>query len=55
MPSLLFKSFIILRGLIYSALFVWLWTWLAMMVRPFDADTSCLLTWPNTKHVIASR
>jgi len=36
--SLLAKSFTILRGVIYSAAFVWLWTWLAMTVRSFDAQ-----------------
>lgn len=30
------KSFIILRGVVYSAAFVWLWTWLAISVRPLD-------------------
>jgi len=37
MPSLLARSFTILRGLIYSALFVWLWAWLAVSVRRYDA------------------
>jgi protein-S-isoprenylcysteine O-methyltransferase Ste14 len=36
MASLLSKSFTILRGLVYSAAFVWLWTWLAIQVRSFD-------------------
>jgi protein-S-isoprenylcysteine O-methyltransferase Ste14 len=36
MASLLSKSFTILRGLVYSAAFVWLWTWLAITVRSFD-------------------
>lgn len=36
MPSLLARSFTILRGLVYSAAFVWLWTWVAVSVRPFD-------------------
>jgi len=37
MASLLLKSFTILRGLVYSAGFIWLWTWLALSVRSFDA------------------
>jgi hypothetical protein len=37
MASLVSRSFTILRGLIYSAGFVWLWTWLAMLVKPLDA------------------
>jgi protein-S-isoprenylcysteine O-methyltransferase Ste14 len=36
MPSLLSKSFIILRGLVYAAAFVWLWAWLAISVRSLD-------------------
>jgi protein-S-isoprenylcysteine O-methyltransferase Ste14 len=36
MASVLLKSFTILRGLIYSALFVWLWAWLVVSVRRFD-------------------
>jgi protein-S-isoprenylcysteine O-methyltransferase Ste14 len=31
------KGFTILRGLVYSALFIWLWTWLALLVRAYDA------------------
>jgi protein-S-isoprenylcysteine O-methyltransferase Ste14 len=31
------RAFTILRGVVYSAAFVWLWTWLAMSVRPLDA------------------
>src|SRR3954451_23616938 len=38
MESFLFRTFTILRGVIYSAAFVWLWTWLAVSVRPFDAQ-----------------
>lgn len=37
MASLLSRTFTILRGLLYSAAFVWLWTWLAMRVRSFDS------------------
>ena len=37
MASLLSKSIIILRGVAYSAAFVWLWAWLAIAVRSFDA------------------
>ena len=37
MPSLLSKSFIILRGLLYATGFVCLWAWIAASVRPFDA------------------
>ena len=36
MPSLLSRSFTILRGVVYSAGFVWLWAWLAISVRPLD-------------------
>jgi protein-S-isoprenylcysteine O-methyltransferase Ste14 len=38
MASLLSRSFTILRGVVYSAAFVWLWTWLALTVRPFDGS-----------------
>jgi protein-S-isoprenylcysteine O-methyltransferase Ste14 len=38
MESFLFRTFTILRGVIYSAAFVWLWTWLAVSVRPFDSQ-----------------
>lgn len=38
MGSPLSKSFTILRGLVYSAAFVWLWTWLAIRVRSLDAQ-----------------
>lgn len=37
MASLLSKAFTILRGIVYSAAFVWLWTWLAISVRSLDA------------------
>jgi protein-S-isoprenylcysteine O-methyltransferase Ste14 len=37
-PSLLARAFTILRGLIYSALFVWLWAWIAVSVRRYDAS-----------------
>lgn len=43
MASLLSKSFIILRGVVYSAAFVWLWTWLAISVRSLDAELSVSL------------
>jgi protein-S-isoprenylcysteine O-methyltransferase Ste14 len=36
--SLLSKSFTILRGVVYSTAFVWLWTWFAILVRPLDAQ-----------------
>jgi protein-S-isoprenylcysteine O-methyltransferase Ste14 len=36
MPSVLSKTFTILRGVLYSAAFVWLWTWLAISVRSYD-------------------
>src|SRR4051795_11750684 len=38
MASRLLQSFIVLRGIIYSAGFVWLWTWLALRVRSFDTE-----------------
>jgi len=37
MESRLSRSFTILRGLVYSAAFVWLWTWIALWARSFDA------------------
>ena len=37
MASILSRGFTILRGLIYSAAFIWLWTWLAISVRPYDS------------------
>jgi protein-S-isoprenylcysteine O-methyltransferase Ste14 len=40
MTSLLSKSFTILRGLIYSAAFIWLWTWVALWVRSYDTKLS---------------
>src|SRR4051812_35174317 len=43
MPSRLARSFTILRGLVYSAAFVWLWTWLTLAVRPFDARLAVTL------------
>jgi len=36
MASFISKSFTILRGLVYSVAFIWLWTWLAIQVRSFD-------------------
>lgn len=36
--SLLAKSFTIVRGTVYSAAFVGLWTWIAVSVRRFDPD-----------------
>ncbi|MGH9362569.1 MAG: hypothetical protein ACRD2T_11695 [Thermoanaerobaculia bacterium] len=30
------QSFTILRGVVYSAAFWWLWAWLAILVRPYD-------------------
>jgi protein-S-isoprenylcysteine O-methyltransferase Ste14 len=38
MPSILARTFTILRGLVYSALFVWLWAWLTVSVRRYDAS-----------------
>ena len=35
--SLLYRAFTLLRGLIYSAAFIWLWTAIAMGVRKYDA------------------
>src|SRR6516165_7308938 len=46
MASLLSKSSTILRGVVYSAAFVWLWTWLAISVRSLDAQLPVSLpTW----------
>ena len=36
MTAILLKTFTILRGLVYSALFVWLWAWVAVTVRRYD-------------------
>lgn len=36
MASRLPEAFTVLRGLVYSAAFVWLWAWLAVLVEPFD-------------------
>jgi len=43
MTSLLARSFTILRGLVYSAAFVWLWSWLAITVRRYDASLPVVL------------
>ncbi len=37
MRSLLSRSFTILRGVVYSAAFVWFWAGLVISVRPLDA------------------
>ncbi len=37
------RTFTILRGVIYSAGFVWLWAWLAIVVRSYDAALSVSL------------
>ncbi len=37
MKSLLSKGFTILRGVVYSAGFVWLWAWVVISVRSLDA------------------
>ena len=50
MPSLLSKSFIILRGLIYATGFVCLWAWIAVLVRPFD--THLPISIPAGLHLI---
>jgi protein-S-isoprenylcysteine O-methyltransferase Ste14 len=34
--SLLVRAFTVLRGLVYSAFFVWLWAWVAVTVRRYD-------------------
>ena len=38
--SLLSKSFVILRGLLYASAFVLLWAWLAATVRTLDGTLS---------------
>jgi protein-S-isoprenylcysteine O-methyltransferase Ste14 len=43
MTSLLSRSFTIFRGLLYSAGFVWLWTWVALQVRSYDAKLAVTL------------
>jgi protein-S-isoprenylcysteine O-methyltransferase Ste14 len=37
-PSLLLRGLTVLRGVLYSAGFVWLWAWLVVSVRPLDAS-----------------
>jgi protein-S-isoprenylcysteine O-methyltransferase Ste14 len=37
MESQLARAFTILRGVVYAGVFVWLWAWLAVLVRPYDA------------------
>ena len=36
LASRLFRGFTIVRGVVYAAGFVWLWTWLALVARTFD-------------------
>ncbi|MFY9820728.1 MAG: isoprenylcysteine carboxylmethyltransferase family protein [Thermoanaerobaculia bacterium] len=43
MASLLSRSFTVLRGLVYSAGFIWLWTWLALLARSLDPRISVVL------------
>jgi protein-S-isoprenylcysteine O-methyltransferase Ste14 len=43
MASYLSKSFTILRGVVYAIAFVWLWSWLAISVRPFDAQLAVIV------------
>jgi protein-S-isoprenylcysteine O-methyltransferase Ste14 len=43
MTSLLSRSFTILRGLVYSVAFVWLWTWVALWARSYDAKLTVTL------------
>lgn len=38
MASVLSRAFTILRGVVYSAAFCWLWAYLAILVRPLDAE-----------------
>jgi protein-S-isoprenylcysteine O-methyltransferase Ste14 len=45
MVSPLSQSFTILRGVVYSAAFVWLWAWLAISVRSFDTHLPLLPIW----------
>lgn len=46
MPTMVARSFTVLRGLVYSAAFVGLWVWLASYVRRFDARIPLSLpTW----------
>src|SRR5687767_3692743 len=37
MPSLWSRAFTVVRGVVYSALFVWLWAWVAGWVRTYDS------------------
>jgi protein-S-isoprenylcysteine O-methyltransferase Ste14 len=43
MRSLLARGFTILRGVVYSAAFVWLWTWVAIRARTYDTWLSVRL------------
>jgi protein-S-isoprenylcysteine O-methyltransferase Ste14 len=43
MRSLLSRGFTILRGVVYSAAFVWFWAWLVISVRSLDARLSVSL------------
>lgn len=43
MASFISRSFTILRGVVYSAAFVWLWTWLAILARSLDTQLPVLL------------
>ena len=39
------RAFTVLRGVLYSAAFVWLWTWLALSVRAYDHVFGALPPW----------
>ncbi len=44
--NVLTRGFTIVRGLVYSAAFVWLWAWVAVSVRPLDEKLPVTLpTW----------
>lgn len=39
------RAFTVLRGVLYSVAFVWLWTWLALSVRAYDRVFGALPPW----------
>jgi protein-S-isoprenylcysteine O-methyltransferase Ste14 len=41
--SALSRGFTVLRGIVFSAGFVWLWTWVALWVRSFDTELTVAL------------
>ncbi len=52
-PSALSKMFVALHGLLFASAFVFLWAWLAVSVRRFDAQlgfwAALREVWPETR------